>query len=864
MYNHGLEDYLKWFYSRSERFYNFCHHLERFENLILQVGPRFGKLDIQRKEVTVMNQYVALTEIMQTPNYLPESLKPILILTKDTTASAHFIVSFWLNIVERKTYDTDLETLDGVFLLKVEDSDDVTDLNIMMKERFKMKKSYYSQRKLIIFECIHTDIFKLKKIYNLACSCEFISCNFIIITKIEKQIVLDLKLHVECFFIADKIEALRVFSIRQKVWIDGQKLSKSIDQIVSKRNCILWQKDTITKICFENIHPLNDNATICVPKDIKSIEITRCCHNIRIMHFAYHLDILQLGIAEKTFQGNTLTSTLTTVVVNFELTDHIFNRDVYESFAFGISKATHIKSLHLCNMKFGRKCITVELQEKSIEKVRHSIESKEDYCRFGACILGPHLGNISFDKEDVRAEERNSFVQQIMLDLICYELVKTNSSVSECYPSEMKDGAIKLICFVNDEVRIDFFKGFPLLKRDCNYISKESLLAENSCDREDNAFVKATEEEFVDINETLSFHAEALMTSHRNLEAVKVSFVQPKEVKLAHSKLCIVLYCRVKGHKPYGDPSFPQSLNHPFKCKTFRTDVREGYFSTCPGHIGRSTDFNKTLALGCSIGETDGNLAATLGPFVNIRETNETCFLTVRHVFAPTSRTDNSLTGVKVVQPADVHLTPGAVVLPNRQCGEVIASQKGEQIDASIVKISPERLPTSGQFIQLTNEDLNFAGLTEEPTYNDAEFMDAKTLTVKDQATRRIIKIGSTTSLTKGTLSTTDGCVRETLEYSTIETLYNGTKETLQITSQLMVDSYYKKVFCQAGDSGSAVFLVDDDNHLHCIGMLIGVICSDLTAIVTPIDNILKILSHRLGKTLELKKFRETDEMDES
>jgi hypothetical protein len=139
--------------------------------------------------------------------------------------------------------------------------------------------------------------------------------------------------------------------------------------------------------------------------------------------------------------------------------------------------------------------------------------------------------------------------------------------------------------------------------------------------------------------------------------------------------------------------------------------------------------------------------------------------------------------------------------------------------------------------------------------YNDGAFIDAKTLTVKDQATRRIIKIGCATSLSKGTLSTTFGCVRETLEYSILETLYNGSKEKFEINSQLMVDSYYKKVFCQAGDSGSAVFLVDDNNHLHCIGMVIGFICNDLTAVVTPIDNILKILGHKLGKTLELKRF---------
>ncbi|XP_060595699.1 uncharacterized protein LOC132749813, partial [Ruditapes philippinarum] len=857
-----LRQYLERFYSESATFYNFYSDLEGSQNVSLEICPTFRKLDITNKEVTVMNQNESMTESLQMHKYPYNDIrrsKPILLLAEDTTSSANFIVSSWLNFgVNHTFFPMDVNTLEGVFWLKVRYFDDVSDLKTMLNNQFEMKKMYYSQQILIIFEYFDKDHFKLKAIYDLACSCNLKTCSFIIITNIDKQVVDDLKLNIEVVLIAAAINALYVYSKHLNVVIDGHELSRRIDQIVSEK-----KRDAITKICFVDIHPINSTAKICVPGDIKDIRFHRCSHKFQVIHFANHLEISEPPRFTNPLTENIFTPNVTTLTIHFESPSHIFYYNVYEHFACNISKANHIEFLRLCDMSFGKKVINVQLQKEEIEQIRRSVESKGDYCRFGARILGPRLGKITFDKEDIEIERSNSFVKQIMLDLICYELVKTHSSVSECYPSEMNDGAILLICFVSDEFQIDSFNGFHLLKRYNNNISKESLLAGNACDIEENTIVKALEDDFKDINETLSFHAEALMTSHRNLEAVKVSFVQHKDIQLVHSNLCIVLYCKAKGYIPFGDVCFPRTLNNPLKKKSFRTDVRDGFFSTCHFRSGHSTGFNKKLALGSSIGEVGGNLAATLGPFVNIKETNTTCFLTARHAFAPLSRSNESLKGVNVVQPADVHLIPGAVGLPNRHCGMVIESQDGKQIDASLVQISPERLPTSGQFIQLTKEDLDLAGLTKQPIYNDGKILDAKTLTVRDLARQSIIKIGYRTSLTKGTLLTTDGCVRETVEYSPLETLYNGSRESFPICSQIMVDSYYKKVFTQAGDSGSGVFLVDNKDSLHCIGMLIGV-CRDMTAVVTPINNILQILGHKMDKTLELKKFRETEEMDES
>lgn len=88
-----------------------------------------------------------------------------------------------------------------------------------------------------------------------------------------------------------------------------------------------------------------------------------------------------------------------------------------------------------------------------------------------------------------------------------------------------------------------------------------------------------------------------------------------------------------------------------------------------------------------------------------------------------------------------------------------------------------------------------------------------------------------------------------------MEQRFNGRTDKLEIMSQIFVDSYVKKVFCQEGDSGAAVFLLDDDNKLYCIGMVIGIM-SDFTSVVTPIQNILDILGRKCGKKLELKKFQ--------
>ncbi|XP_053394383.1 uncharacterized protein LOC128555606 [Mercenaria mercenaria] len=758
----------------------------------------------------------------------------------------------------------------GVFLLEITEEDDVSDLKKLMTKSFQMKENYYLQNILIVFECKHEDPKRLRALYETVNTSNLSQSTFIIITSIDRSRVAALELNAEQTLIADGIDSVIVSSIDidSTTSDDEDELSRQFNQLVAKRKGSLWEKYPIKNVCLEN---LKHSGVIRLPDEIRSIHLRDCDPTIHLVHNATILDVsCQNPLFYDTFNPITIfSSTLTIVSLGFSANSHIFNRSLYKKFANGLSQNAQISSLLLRNMKVGKKVFTVKLEKQEIEQMKISMKTNEDYRRHGARILGPKLEIQTFDREDFNAEleRHDSFAAYVILDLICYDLVKTHNAISESYPAKQNNtNEIYLVCFMKRYIDMDSFKGFSLVKRDYCFVSKESLKAENSFNRDEPSFLKTADKEFIAINETVSYHADHLMDTHKNLEAVKVSFVRSSKGQFEHPHPCIVLYCKVKGYIPFGEKCFPKQLAHPFIDKSYETDIREGFFTPCPYLTSRSTEWNKELAFGCSVGEMNTNIAATLGPLVNIKETGETCFLTVRHLFQPLPplRNDSQIVGVKVVQPADIHLPPRSGVMQDRLCGEVLSSHIGGQIDAALVKICQERIPSRGHFVNITKEDLNFAGLslTDLPTYDDGDYMDAKTLTVQNNATRRIIKIGNVTSLTKGTLSTTDGVVRETMEYTTLETLYNGSRQKYVVKNQLLVDSYVNKIFCQAGDSGSAVFLADDDNRLYCIGMVIGMLANDCSAVVTPIMNILDILGHKLGKTLELKKF-EFDQMDE-
>ncbi|XP_060602760.1 uncharacterized protein LOC132755847 [Ruditapes philippinarum] len=394
------------------------------------------------------------------------------------------------------------------------------------------------------------------------------------------------------------------------------------------------------------------------------------------------------------------------------------------------------------------------------------------------------------------------------------------------------------------------FKGFSVIQKPFFSKSTESGSYINEKYQYDSQSCK-------EIDETIAFHAESLMMKHTNLEAIKMGYVRSSKFGILHElqEPCIVLLCRCKSYIPVNEPEFPRLLKHPSSKTYYPTDVREGYSSLCSSLTRSPCDWNRELAMGCSIGQENGGPSASLGPFVSIKETNELCFLTVRHLFQPLDIPDGRLLGIHVVQPADSDYgLRHQMALNNRRCGTVKVAELSTNIDAALVVIKPTRTPSRGSFVGIRQSDLDDTGFAPSsyPTYDDGCVKDARQFVGHDYAHDRVIKFGKQTGLTKGAIQTRNMAVRLRDDMGHIQ--YGGRIQSRLMLKQLQVDSFARKIFFEQGDSGSAVFSVDRNNKLHCIGMAIGV-TSDYTCIVTPIQEILERLGKKLGRTLELKAF---------
>lgn len=313
------------------------------------------------------------------------------------------------------------------------------------------------------------------------------------------------------------------------------------------------------------------------------------------------------------------------------------------------------------------------------------------------------------DSESEELKKHEPFADRVILNMICCELTKNNTAINTTFPSIVDgDERPSLVSIVKEDIKISEFRGFRLTTYMASDFLKDSIKAENAFEKESNEYQDIFKENFTDINMTLAHHYEYILSKHSNIEAMRVSFVKQSKSNLVEICPCIVIYCQVKSIVSYKEELFPQTLCHPYKSKSFKTDVRIGYFSLCPYFALSSKEWNRELAMGCSIGEMNGQIAATIGPFVEVIETQETCFLTVRHLFPPFER---NVVGVKVVQPADCDLPPVQQnPMPGRECGEVVAAEVNNEIDAALVKIADARKPSRGHFITVTREELNKTG----------------------------------------------------------------------------------------------------------------------------------------------------------
>ncbi|XP_053386837.1 uncharacterized protein LOC123542938 [Mercenaria mercenaria] len=510
---------------------------------------------------------------------------------------------------------------------------------------------------------------------------------------------------------------------------------------------------------------------------------------------------------------------------------------------------------------------------KKKQKVRKNVKKGKKNRKVKCMIKNKyesHLSLRSVTGINVRTGVVRSDMSCNILQSRCNRLAEFRQNIALIYPAvESDDPFPKLLCLTTEECPDlpTTFEGMQVLQKPFYPRSEESLEAENYAA---NIFLRTemTEElrkQIEAIEETIAFHAEDLMNRYSNLEAIRISLVRSTKKGIQQSP-CIVLFCRCKSYIPFSRSKFPTQLRHPRQSITFKTDVREGFFTlSANGHtITRfANEWNRELAMGCSIGPENDIYSASIGPFVNIRETNEMCFLTVRHLFQPLYKPSDQITGTNIVQPADGDMAvpfnqQAQSGVPNRRCGTVIVAEINSRIDAALIKICHERIPTRGNFVGVRRDDLHFAGFTEHqyPTYDDGSMKDATKFTSQDLAYDRVITFGKETGLRKGTLRIANMAVSVVSETGTIQ--HGGRVQRQTLMGQLQVDSYARKTFFQEGDSGSAVFVVDRNNKPHCIGMAIGVM-SDLTCVVTPIHVILQELGAKLNKTLESKAFTHED-----
>lgn len=263
------------------------------------------------------------------------------------------------------------------------------------------------------------------------------------------------------------------------------------------------------------------------------------------------------------------------------------------------------------------------------------------------------------------------------------------------------------------------------------------------------------------------------------------------------------------------------------------------------------------LAIGCCIRSSDYSKTGTVGPFVRLIKTDELCFLTARNIFGPPQVfLDKKVVGTKVLH----ILCDGSRGDKGAVCGTVVATELTEMLDVVLVKITDECKPTTGKFITATDEQLRKAGFAifEVPSYNnDSMQQDARDLTQTEIEDYRVIKVGGCTGLTVGDLKltpnkNTDDYIikKENTDMQRLEFL--PYKEHMCITDK-------DDKFAEDRDVGSAVYLVDKHNQMHCIGMIVQVLHDDdeSKVLVTPIQGILRRLGEILGQTVELATFED-------
>lgn len=443
-----------------------------------------------------------------------------------------------------------------------------------------------------------------------------------------------------------------------------------------------------------------------------------------------------------------------------------------------------------------------------------------------------------------KISKRNDKTEQMLLQYVADHIIKKYSNlkfvVRFCYKPGPSNERI-IMCYTNDVYNVinDNYLGVKIRIQNPNIIDDEDSIIFETETKNNYAINQKT---LYLMEKVIQCNGDRLFQNHSNLNIISVSAAKLNEKGEKKKEPCIVLYCTTKDVIPINEEPFPHFLY--WNRKRFVTDIREGYFSLCPGGV-TPRDWNNPLRSGASIGiKGDYSQEATMGPFVQLRD-GTLGFVTCAHLF----NNVNKDLKTHVVQPSVAVFSTPDITKEDKVCGYLVQSifepNRDVSIDAALVKIT-SRVPDRGCFALNSMLELKEAGFdgANFPVFDSGS---VKTEIYPEDTPQIVIKFGSNTGLTRGAFRLNGAQVRVKRDID-LTTPINP--ETFTMKGQYEIQSVGPTDFFQPGDSGSGVYIVDEKKQLHCIGIAIG--CTKYrSAIVTPIKDVLEVL----GLPRKLKTF---------
>ncbi|XP_062568508.1 uncharacterized protein LOC134230690 [Saccostrea cucullata] len=382
------------------------------------------------------------------------------------------------------------------------------------------------------------------------------------------------------------------------------------------------------------------------------------------------------------------------------------------------------------------------------------------------------------------------------------------------------------------------FFGLSVIIRETNEVNKE---AENLLVHEEMIHYQTAKLSGNRIEELFRSHSNLTLVNYSNVKSKGFGTTQARVEQLS----CVVLYCHVKGFIPFGESSFPRTIDG------FTVDVRE---CLCTFAIN-------SMRIGDRIGSAELSKSGTLGCFIELSDS--TAFITCAHVLY-SSKTLREHNFKKASEKIEIQ------VIDRRQHGEsqivglvkTAAFDYGDprmtSVDAALIEMTGVH-PIDEKFSEVYSADqVEHAGFSSRTNlcfpYGEVEKVS------RANFRSDIIKVGAESGLTIGRLRKGNSAARVrnnievTIDSSSDFTpvFYNQFEVLPQILPSVISEAHTP--FLINGDSGALIFVVKSDNPLilKAIGMAVAVTSYD-SCLMTPIHNVLNSLNISTDKVFKFE-----------